>query len=83
MAYFAPDALPEDLFWWHKQRILDAFNGVGGGVVWSQTADYPFDRQLTRTEMYHLRDESGLSRRDYYFETLGKMNNARENREVG
>ena len=83
MAYFAPDALPEDLFWWHKQRILDAFSGVGGSVVWSQTVDYPFDRELTRTEMYRLRDESGLSRRDYYFETLGKMNTARENREVG
>lgn len=82
MAYFAPDALPEDLLWWHKQRIADAFSGVCG-VVWSQIVDYPFDRELTRPEMYRLRDESGLSRRDFYFETLGKMDNANDTREVG
>lgn len=82
MAYFALDALPDDLLWWHKQRIIDAFDGASG-VVWSQMVDYPFDRQLTRAEMYQLRDESGLSRRDFYFETLGKMDNANETQEVG
>jgi ADP-ribose pyrophosphatase YjhB (NUDIX family) len=82
IGYFAPDEIPEDLLWWHKQRIADAFNGIGGGVVWAQTVNYPFDRDISRAEMYRLRDESGLSRRDYYFETLGKMTNAQEMLEV-
>jgi ADP-ribose pyrophosphatase YjhB (NUDIX family) len=34
--YFDPDALPEPLLGWHRQRIRDALNGVGGSVAWSQ-----------------------------------------------
>lgn len=82
IGYFGPDEVPEDLLWWHKQRIEDAFSGVGGGIVWLQTVDYPFEHEITRAEMYQMRDESGLSRRDFYFETLGKMTNAQETLEL-
>ncbi len=78
IGYFAPDALPEDFLSWHIQRIKDAFNEVGGGVAWSQAAKFPFPPEITRAEMYCQRDESGLSRRDFYYETLGKMTDARE-----
>ena len=61
----------------HVQRIADAFDGVSG-VAWSQASAYPFDLNITRAEMYRLRDESGLSRRDFYFTTLGKITDARE-----
>jgi hypothetical protein len=81
MDYFAPDGLPNDLLSWHVRRIADAFDGVCG-VAWSQTAKYPFDSDTTRTEMYRLRDESGLSRRDFYYETLGKMTRTRETLEL-
>lgn len=83
MDYFMPDALPEDLLSWHVQRIADAFNGASGGVAWSQVAEYPFEPDITRTEMYRLRDESDLSRRDFYYETLGKMTDACETLELG
>jgi ADP-ribose pyrophosphatase YjhB (NUDIX family) len=81
MSYFAPDEIPDDLLSWHVQRIADAFSGVCG-IAWSQTAKYPFEPDITRAEMYQLRDESGLSRRDFYFETLGKMTHARETLEL-
>jgi ADP-ribose pyrophosphatase YjhB (NUDIX family) len=72
MRYFAPDEIPGDLLVTHGRRIKDAFSGVGGGVVWSQDVDYPFSPDITRKEIYRQRDQSGLSRRDYYFATLGR-----------
>ncbi len=39
--YFEPDGLPEALVWWHRQRIHDALNRSGGGVVWRQDAVWP------------------------------------------
>jgi ADP-ribose pyrophosphatase YjhB (NUDIX family) len=77
MDYFAPDNLPKDLLWWHKQRILDSMNGTSG-VVWLQEIDWPFDHDLSREELYARRDQSGLSRRDFFFETLGKITGARD-----
>lgn len=82
IGYFGPDELPVDLLVTHKRRIIDAFSGVGG-VVWSLAFDAPFNPGVTRAEMYRLRDESGLSRRDFYFDTLGKMDNAYETLELG
>jgi ADP-ribose pyrophosphatase YjhB (NUDIX family) len=83
IGYFSPDDIPEDLLSWSRQRITDAFSGVGGGVAWSQELDLPFPAGTTRADLYRLRDESGLSRRDFYFETLGKTSNAREILELG
>jgi ADP-ribose pyrophosphatase YjhB (NUDIX family) len=83
MGYFAPDEIPANLLVTHLRRIKDAFSGVGGGVAWSQEVDYPFSPDITRKEIYRQRDESGLSRRDYYFATLGKNTNPRETLELG
>ncbi len=83
IGYFGLDEIPEDLLVWNRQRILDAFSGVGGGVAWSQEIESPFPPDITRAELYRLRDQSGLSRRDFYLETLGKMDKIKETREVG
>ena len=64
--YFGRDELPDDFLYGHYQRIMDTFNGVGGGVVWTQAVPWPFDPALTRTDIYNLRDRSGLSRSAYY-----------------
>jgi ADP-ribose pyrophosphatase YjhB (NUDIX family) len=72
MRFFAPDEIPSDILIAHKRRILDAFSGVGGGVAWLQDVEYPFSQAITRADIYRQRDESGLSRRDFYFETLGR-----------
>lgn len=74
MGYFTPDEIPVDLLVTHARRIFDAFSGVGGGVVWSQDIVVPFSPDTTRADIYRQRDEFGLSRRDFYFETLGKTN---------
>lgn len=83
MSYFAPDDIPADLLITHVRRIKDAFSGVGGGVAWSQEVDYPFSPDITRKGIYRQRDQSGLSRRDYYFATLGKNSSPRETLELG
>jgi hypothetical protein len=71
--YFAVDALPRDMFWWHRQPIIDVFNGVGSGVARSFQMTVPHFVN-SRQELYALRDQSGLSRPEfyrYYFEHSG------------
>ena len=63
-AFFAPDALPQPLLPWHRQRIEDALSGRCG-VVYLQEIDWPFDEALTREDIYRLRDESGLSKHEF------------------
>jgi len=65
ICYFAPDALPEDMFWWHRRPISDYFAGVGGSAAWRQEiAVQP--GASTRAELYALRDQSGLSPAQFY-----------------
>jgi ADP-ribose pyrophosphatase YjhB (NUDIX family) len=70
--YFDPAHLPEPLIWWHHQRILDAMNGVGGGVAWAQKLGWPFAPEVTRDSIYQLRDQSGLSRQAFYQHYFGQ-----------
>jgi 8-oxo-dGTP diphosphatase len=81
--YFDPDALPEPLFDWHRLRILDALNGVGGSVAWSQDVAWPFDQDVTRAALYNLRDQSGLSRQEFYLRHFGRAGREDETLEVG
>ena len=63
--YFAPNALPKDMLWWHRQQVDDAFNGSGGSVAWAhniKSAEVISSRQ----ELYALRDRSGLARPEFY-----------------
>jgi 8-oxo-dGTP pyrophosphatase MutT (NUDIX family) len=64
LAYFAPDALPEFTMWWHYRLIHDALNGAQG-VAWQTHIEIarPFQ---TREELYQFRDNSGLSRQEFY-----------------
>jgi ADP-ribose pyrophosphatase YjhB (NUDIX family) len=68
--YFAPDALPNDLLWSHRQWIEDAFAGWGGSLARSDPTPWPFDPNLSRQELYAMRDRSGLSRSAYYAQIL-------------
>jgi glycerol-1-phosphatase len=81
MAYFYLDAIPENLLWGHRQRILDVFNGKGGSVVWLQHV--PFDLTTNRQELYDLRDESGLSGQEFYVEYFGWGNPDEDRQDIG
>ena len=63
--YFAADRLPSLLLFGHQQRIQDALHGATG-LVRTQPRPWPFEADLTRQELYTLRDQSGLSRQAFY-----------------
>ena len=63
--YFGLEALPAPLLAGHRQQILDALGGAGGNV-WSYEMAWPFAPDITRRELYALRDRSGLSRQEFY-----------------
>ncbi len=66
IGFFEPNSLPEPLLWWHRQRIRDALQGVGGGVAVCQAIEWSFDAHTSRQEIYALRDRSGLSRQEFF-----------------
>jgi hypothetical protein len=63
----ARGALPEPLIWWHNLPITDTLDGVIG-IARVIYGDWPFDQRLTRDELYALRDQSGLSRQQFYLQ---------------
>lgn len=64
IGYFAPDALPDDMFWWHRQSVRDAAAGISGAVYTMEV--YPPHPVTSRQALYALRDESGVSRLEFY-----------------
>ncbi len=62
IGYFAPDALPIPFSRIHHQLVRDALAGVGGSVARSSDLIWPFSPELSRDEIYTLRDQSGLPR---------------------
>ena len=65
--FFELGALPEPLVWWHWQPIADALAGAIG-VARVIHGDWPLDPRLTRDELYALRDQSGLTRQEFYLQ---------------
>ncbi len=65
VGFFAADALPDRLMSWHRQRIADALNGIGGSAVWTQDVPWPEGVQ-SRRDLYTRRQESGLSAYDFF-----------------
>jgi ADP-ribose pyrophosphatase YjhB (NUDIX family) len=70
--YFGLNALPMPLLAGHHRQILDALGGAGGNV-WSYEATWPFAPNLTRQELYALRDRSGLSRQEFYVQHMSSV----------
>jgi len=80
--YFDPRALPEPLIWWHRQRIRDAMSGVGGSVVWTQNATWPFQGTMALQAVYDLMAQSGLSRQEFFLRYFSRPDPETEEREV-
>lgn len=65
LRFFPLEALPEDMFWWHRQQIEDFQAGLGGsGVSRQEVMSRP--GAANRAELYAMRDQSGLTRREFY-----------------
>ncbi|MBI5825241.1 MAG: NUDIX domain-containing protein [Chloroflexi bacterium] len=64
--WFAFDELPSPLSAGHKRRIEDAISGVSGVAVLQQFKLPEMSKGLSRKELMELRDNSGLSRQDFY-----------------
>ena len=71
-AYFDRSSLPDPILHGDRQKILDALDGVGGSVAWSQHMTWPFEQGITREELYAMRDRSGLSRQQFYLQHFGQ-----------
>jgi ADP-ribose pyrophosphatase YjhB (NUDIX family) len=67
--YFGLDVLPTPLLSGHRQQILDALGGASGNI-WSYEVAWPFAPDITRKELYALRDRSGLSRQEFYVQHM-------------
>jgi ADP-ribose pyrophosphatase YjhB (NUDIX family) len=70
--FFDRVQLPQPLVWWHHQPIDDALDDLAG-VVRTIEGAWPFDQQLTRAEIYALRERSGLSRQQFYLQHWARL----------
>jgi ADP-ribose pyrophosphatase YjhB (NUDIX family) len=68
--YFAFDRLPVDLMPSHQQKVRDAAQGIGGSAAWRQDLLSPLPPEMDRQALYAARDQSGLSRSDYFWQQL-------------
>jgi 8-oxo-dGTP diphosphatase len=67
VAYFPFDQLPEEILLGHRRRILDAIQDRHAIVVRQEERNSNPNR-ISRSELYQLRDQSGLSRREFYLQ---------------
>ncbi|MFN8493535.1 MAG: NUDIX domain-containing protein [Caldilineaceae bacterium] len=70
VGYFSLDEIPPDLLPWHQQMIRDARAGIGGSVAQRQEIEWPFPADMSRQAIYAQRDSSGLSRQQFFLQTL-------------
>ena len=68
--WFPFDKIPSPISIGHKRRIEDVINDVGGGVCVTQELTLPNFPKVSRKELYTLRDQSGLSRQDFYLQLI-------------
>jgi ADP-ribose pyrophosphatase YjhB (NUDIX family) len=69
VTYFPFDTLPDEILLGHKKRILDAIQNRHGIVV-RQVEKNSSTNRISRSELYQLRDQSGLSRREFYLQVV-------------
>ena len=72
LGYFDPAELPSEHMPWMPRRIQDAVSGAGGSAVWRLDRVWPFAPEATRLDTYAWRDRSGLSRADFYRQTMAQ-----------
>jgi ADP-ribose pyrophosphatase YjhB (NUDIX family) len=74
--FFDPHDLPADLLVDHRQRVLDAVNGVGGAIARCEQTAYPPDLPIDREALYAACAASGLPRNEFYARHFGPLEQA-------
>jgi hypothetical protein len=69
LKYFALNELPNEIAFAHIKRIADAFSGKSGMSV-KQEIKTIGKVVANRDKLYALRDQSGLTRQQFYFERI-------------
>jgi ADP-ribose pyrophosphatase YjhB (NUDIX family) len=82
LRYFEPDALPEEIVFGHGRRILDALGSVRG-IARIQQLEANTEVAKSARELYALRDESSLSRAEFYLDLIDRLGPARDEIQVG
>jgi len=67
VAYFPFEQLPNEILFGNKKRINDAINHTSGVSV-RQELRMKDSRIYTRKEIYEMRDQSGLTRQQFYLQ---------------
>ena len=65
LQFFPLDELPEDMFWWHKQHLADFQANSGSSPARRQNV-ISQPGATNRAELYAMRDQSGLTRTEFY-----------------
>ncbi len=68
--WFAFDEIPNPLSLGHKRRIKDVIEGASGVVVLQEINLPAMQDKITQKELYKLRDQSGLSRQEFYLQMV-------------
>jgi len=71
--WFAFDKIPSPLSAGHKKRIEDAIAGISGTAVLQEITVPTLPDKVTRKELLELRDQSGLSRQEFYLQLAEEM----------
>lgn len=82
LRYFSLEEIPKELLYGQRQRILDATRGLSG-VARLQRLSPPSGQIKTRQELYRLRDQSGLSRQQFYLQFIERCESEENVLEVG
>ena len=74
--WFSSAELPDDLLWGQAERLADAFAGYGGAIVRATDRELPETWPRSRREHYALRNDSGLSRSEFYSRLASALGDA-------
>lgn len=66
IGYFPTNKLPSPLYWGHRTQIADALSGVGGSIVRVHDTKWPFEHVQDHQTLTDVREQSGLSREQFY-----------------
>jgi 8-oxo-dGTP diphosphatase len=81
IGYFERDGLPTPMLFGHGQQIADAWDGCVG-TAYRYQVHIPPECQISRNDLYALRDRSGLSRQAFYLQMVQPIRLESDKRQI-